>query len=143
MPNTDKHSLIDQAIVDKLNLNKVALGIADVWYGDQALIPRTPTVTVEGGPISKNLTNMGFSTTNDIFVYLMVYLGKVQDVQLNKKQADQLTEAIIDLMHVDKQLGGLVVVGHCAAVDPGFTQRRDALLKVNRITWAAKSKTTI
>jgi hypothetical protein len=142
--NTHKISAVCEAFVNLFELNKASLGIADVFYGDQALIPRTPAVTVESGPKSRLLTNTGFMTTNTIQIYFMVYFGKVQDVQQNKRAADQLSEAIEDLVHLDKQLGGLVVTGYIVEVDPGMAERgKDVLLKANRLTWQGTSKTQI
>jgi hypothetical protein len=140
--NTDKQSILVQAIVDKMLSNSAALGIQDVFYGDQDILPRTPVITVQAGPVQKDLVQTGFTTMNTAHVFLTIYHGKIQDVQKNAKSADQLTEAVIDLLHLDKQLGGLVITGYVTTNEPGLADR-GGMLKANRITWQGISKTQI
>lgn len=145
MPLTDKPSVIVQAHVDLLNTNKVALGLADVYYGDQAILPRTPSVCVEAGPLDQESNRVGgrLATENVFRIYHLIYVGKVQDVQDNYKKSLELAEAIRDLLHVDLQLGGLVVFGYVRTIEPGYVRKRDALLKVERILWQGMSQSRI
>jgi hypothetical protein len=145
LPLTDKPSVVVQAHVNLLITNKIALGLADVFYGDQALIPRTPSVCVEAGPFDQEANRVGgrLATENTFRDYLLVYVGKVQDVQANYKKSLELAEAIRDLLNLDLQLGGLVVHGYVRSIEPGYVRKRDALLKVERILWQGMSQSRI
>jgi hypothetical protein len=152
--NTDSLVTITQFWVDKFKANAVTLGIPDlpgttgpagsdpsIFYSDQTLIPVTPTVCVESGPKLRDLRNTGFASTNTFTVYVMVYHGKLQDEQVNKKECDQFAEAIEALMHTDKQAGGLMYNGWVERIDPGIARRNKSLFRVSRLTWIGNSKT--
>lgn len=145
MPLTDRTSVIHQAHFDLVEANKVGLGIADVWYGDQARIPRTPAICVEAGAMDREpagVTGKG-NTENTFRIYHLIYVGRVQDVQVNVKQAQELSEALMDLLHVDMRLGGLVLYGYVRTIEPGFVRKADAMLKVQRLLWQGMNKTRI
>lgn len=145
MANTHRLSVVSEALKSKFDSNRAMFGLEDVWYGDQMLVPRTPAISIEPGNKSRELQPLGLNSINTLIVYVLVYLGKVQEVQKNRLEVDKLSEDIEDFLHQDKQLGGLVIHGFVAAIDPGLAPRptRDNLLRVDRITWQATSKTMI
>lgn len=145
MPQVDRSTPIVQAHVDLMNANKVALGLQAVFYGDQKLIPSYPSVTVEGGPVSRELSGLGGKgrTTNIIQVYYMIYNAKLADIQATRKAADQLAESIMDTIHTDMTLGGRVIHGFVKAIEPGYVTRGADLLFASRLTWEGKTKTLI
>lgn len=145
MPNTDRFSPITDKIYTILDDAKTSLGVMDVYYGDQELLPRTPAVTVESGAYSRELAGMGGKgmTENRSTVYVMVYFGRVQDVQQNSRDADALSEAIMDVLHTDVTLEGLIVHGHVSGIEPGYATRRGVLLRSARVTWNGLTKTQI
>lgn len=143
--NTDRMSVVNQAHYDLVNDHKLELGIADVWYGDQAKIPRTPAVCIEAGPMDREPAGVSGKglTENTFRIYHLIYVGKVQDVQVNLKQAQELAEALMDLLHGDMQFGNLVLYGYVRTIEPGFVRKADALLKVQRLLWQGMNKTRI
>lgn len=145
MSLTDKISLVNQAHFDLLDSRKIALGLADVFYGDQALIPRTPTVCVDAGSMDRDLNGVSAkgTTENTFRIYHLIYVGKVQDAQLNLKQSQQLAEAIMDVLHEDITMGGLVLHGYVRTIEPGYVRKRDGILKVERLSWQGMNKTRI
>jgi hypothetical protein len=155
MPLTDKLSVITQALVDKIKANAVTLGIPDVpgaaspgadpsvFYGDQVMIPVTPTVCVDPVTRQRDLSETGYQTTVDLSLFVIIYHGKVQDIQDNLKECLQFSEAVEALLHSDKQLGGLVVSGYVAVVDMGITVRGRSLMRASRLTWRGLSKSLI
>lgn len=140
MPLTDNLDTVTQYIVDLINTNKVALGVQDVWYGDQELIPRSPAVAVEPGTKTRTLTGMPRMATNNFTVFILVYVAKLQDIQLTRKTSNQLAEAIEDLIHGDSNLGGLVVHGFCTSQESGYAVRGSLLMRAVRISYEAMSK---
>lgn len=143
--NTDRVSVVTQAHYDLINVNKTALGLADVWYGDQVKLPRTPSDCVEAGPMDREPAGVSGKglTENTFRIYHLVYVGRVQDVQVNLKQAQELTEAMMDLLHTDMQFGDLVLYGYVRTIEPGFVRKADGLLKVQRLLWQGMNKTRI
>lgn len=140
MPHTQSLETVTQAFVDLLNLNKVTLGLTDVWYGDQEMIPRTPAAAVESGQKTRELSGAPDVTTNRFTVFILVYMAKIQDVQTTRKAADQLAESIEALVHQDNTLGGLVIFGMCTSVEPGYAIRGGTLMRAARITWEGFTK---
>lgn len=145
MPTTDRVSLVVQAHVDLITSRKATLGLADVWYGDQSRLPRTPADCVDAGPMERTLnraTGKG-GTENTFRIYHLIYLGKVQDVQANLKQAQELAESIMTVLHEDITLGGLVLHGFVTTIEPGFVRKGDALMKVQRLAWHGMNQTRV
>jgi len=136
-------SVIVQYIVDKLEANKTSLGIVDVFYGDQHLIPNIPSVTVEGGDKQREYTQTGMQTTVSLPVYIYIYHSGIRDLQITKKACDELTEAIETLLHQDVDLGGLVINGLVTDVEPGFANRGKDIFVVHRLTWQGFAKVRI
>lgn len=135
--------------------NKVALGLQDIWYGDMDLIPHTPSLCVETGPTSRQLVGAPARVDNNFTVYLMIYHGKIQDVQLNRSDCDQMAVAVQNLLHTDLRLdnptydgsvatgNGLVVFGMVTGIEPGYTVRSKSLMRTSRVTWEGTSKTNL
>jgi hypothetical protein len=121
----------------------VALGLQDVWYGDQEMVPRTPAVAVEPGSKARVIAGTSRSTENRLTVYLMVYVAKIQDVQATRKTTDQIAEAIEVHLHNDPTLGGLVIFSMVSSVESGYAIRGGTLMRSARMTWEGLSKTRI
>jgi len=138
--HTQSFEEVTQAIVDLLKEHQDDLGLKDVWYGDQELIPRTPAVAVESGSKTRELTGAPDVTTNRFTVFVLTYMAKIQDVQTTRKMADQLAEAIELLLHDDTTIGGLVIFGMCTSVEPGYAIRGGTLMRAARITWEGFTK---
>jgi hypothetical protein len=141
--NTAYPSVVAQDIVDLIEANKGALDVQDVYYGDQKLIPRTPTVCVEPGPLKRDLNHTGFATDNDFTIFLLIYHDRIQDEQVTRKECMEFSEQVMDLLHLNKQMGGHVVSGWVVGIDPGFAVRNKTFYKVSRVTWHGISKTIL
>lgn len=137
--NTENFSLVGEFIQDLLQ-ETTSLGLQDVFYGDQELIPRTPAVAVETGIFTRQLDGIPYRTKNVFRIYLLVYFAKVQDVQVTRLQCDQKAEQIMRTLHQNKTMGGLVISGHVTAIEPGYTYRGRALMRSARITWEGLTK---
>jgi len=144
MPNTDSYVTISQYIKDLL-ANNTTLGLQDVWYGDQQLVPRVPAAAVEPGTLRRSLGGVspGGVTENYIAVYVMVYHAGIKDTQTTKKECDEHAEKIITALHADLTMGGLVIHGFCTEVDPGYATRGGELFFATRIQWEGLTKTRL
>lgn len=152
MANTDSVDLVVQYVIDKLKTNYAALTSAvggqvgsadDVYYGDQEKFPRTPSICVDPGTMDRTLQGVSFRTDNNFVIYILVYHAKLQDNQLTRKEAQQVSEAIETLLHQDPQLGGLTIHSFCSRNESGYVYRRDTMYRTNRITFEPYSKTRL
>jgi len=127
---------------DKMVENKANLVLADVFYGDQNLIPVTPVVCIE--PQIKTNTLDESAAARKISIefrlFFLVYFAFIQSPQDNRRGADALAEAIETIVHTDRTLGGLVIHGYCTDVESGYTTKSNSLIRSNRITYVAKSQ---
>jgi hypothetical protein len=135
---------IAEAMVENIEDWATELGIEAVFYGDQSLIPQVPAVCVDPGPMTREYTQVGFKTTNRITLYIMVYHGPVQTTMLNRKECDQLAVDLMNKIHTDSTLGGLVINGLCVSMEPGASaMENQEFMRAHRITWQAISKTGV
>jgi hypothetical protein len=150
--NTDSMDLVAQYVVDKIKANYVSLtsmvngsvGTADdVYYGDQDKFPRTPSICVDPGQRPRTLEGASYRSLNNFVLYIFVYHAKLQDNQLTRKEAQQVSEAIEDLLHADPQLGGLVIHSFCTNNESGYSYRNNTQYRTNRITFEPMSKTPL
>jgi hypothetical protein len=142
---TDSSEVVANYIYDKLNdpTNKTALGVIDVWYGDQTLLPHTPALCVYPGSKKREFQGATFRTMNTIETYVMVYFGKIQDVQQNLHLATALAESVETLVHSDLRLGGNVIAVLCTSNEPGVINRNGIWITGARLTFESISKTTL
>lgn len=145
MALTDRSSEVTTYISNLLKERMIELEIKDVWYGDQNNIPRFPAVAVEPGPFNRGLSGIGGKgrTDNTITVYLLVYNNNIKDVQKTRQDTDQLAEQLMDVLHEDVTMGGLVIHGFVNTIEPGYTVRGNNLLRSSRVTWTGMTKTLI
>lgn len=133
-----------QAIVESVQAD---LGIADVWYGDQQQIPRTPTVCVVADGKDRAHAGAPRRVANTLKAFILVYHSKVQDIQLNSKEADKLAEALEAAVHEDPTLGGIVIHSLVTRTESGEMTRRVNTLatqfRSTRLTVEGLSKTML
>jgi hypothetical protein len=143
---THTHDMVEicQAMVDFLKAVQGQYGIEEVYYGDERLIPSYPAICVDPGPMTRTFTQTGFKTDNRITLYIIIYHGPVQTAQMNRKECDKLAVQLMDEIHTDLTLGGRVMNGLCAELEPGasITETQE-FVKAHRITWVALSKTGV
>jgi hypothetical protein len=127
--------------------NKVALGLADIWYGDQQQIPRTPTLCIVPDGKTREIEGSPRRSRNNLKCYLLLYHSKIQDIQKNSEEVDQLAEALETLIHADCTLGGLVIHSLVTAIDAGEITRlvntARTMFRASRLTVEGLSKTLL
>lgn len=142
MGNTSSYSTVAQLIVDIFSDDE-DLGFEAVYYGDQDLIPYTPTLCVDPGGIDRELSGISLMTTNTISMFLFIYHGPLQGNQKTRKECDEFTEAVVRKLHEDVTIKGSVISGYCTRVESGISQRGGATLRTSRITWNGLTKTGV
>lgn len=139
---TDSLVTVTQFYVDLIKTNAATLGIAQlpdgtdysIFYGDQTKIPVTPTVCVESGGKSKTLNGTARQVIVRPQVFIIVYYGKVQDVQVNRKAADQLAEAVELLVHQHSTLGGVAIHSIVSQLTSGYRTVGGTQFRASRLT---------
>lgn len=130
-------SVLTQEVVDIL-AGDASLGLMNVYYGDQAAIPFTPSVTVEAGTKQREHNQTGLQYTVTVPIYIMLYHGKAIDVSTLRKEADELTESIQNRLLQYRKLNysgtDLVTSSLVTSVEPGFGTRNNVQFFIHRLT---------
>lgn len=156
MALADRISPVTDAVRNIVIQNAPDLGISespgntlgggyDIYWPDQQKIPRTPCVCIDSGDYQRTLTGIGGKgrTDNTFVVVLMCYLCKVQDIQLTEQSVEDFAEGIMDALHADVTLGGVVTHGFVTRIEPGYASRANTLYRTARVTWEGLTKTLI
>jgi hypothetical protein len=143
MPLTASAEVVAKAIFDIITADKTPLGIVDTFYGDQSILPHTPSVCVSPGTKARDFQGATLVTANIFETYVYVYFGKVQDVQNNLHGAQTLADAIEPVVHADMTLGGIVISTLCTQNEPGLINKQGSLMMGNRLTFQSMSRTRL
>jgi hypothetical protein len=145
MTLTSKISEVNQALVDLLkeSWNEIgANGPDDIYYGDQAKYPRFPSFAIEVGDRANTLYQTGLQTEVEFRAFIMIFHAPIANISSTKKERDELSESVEDIVHTDRRLGGLVVHGHITRIEPGIADR-GGLMHTTRLTWEGQSRARI
>jgi hypothetical protein len=150
MSTKDYHK-IAKYLQNWINTNKVTLGLQNVYYGDQELVPKTPSLCVQPGNLLRTLAGAQWQTDNIITTFLLVYHGEIQSKQVNQEECDVLTVAIEDFLHTDHYLSNvaidaaapLITQGFVTGIEAGTLRRGGKLMFASRLTYTAFTKTRI
>jgi hypothetical protein len=141
---TDSAEVVANYILTKFQdpTVKASLGLQDVWYGDQDLMPHTPALCVTPGVTKREFRGATFRTLNTIETYVLVYWGKITDIQQNLHNAQHLADQVVFTVHSDLKLGGLVTAVLCTESDPGLINKAGVWMMGARLTFESISTTT-
>jgi len=144
---TDSFYVFAKALQSIAEAAKQDLGIIDIWYGDQKQIPRTPTLCIVPDGKTREIEGAPRRSRNSLKCYMVLYHSKVQDVQKNSEEVDQLAEALETEVHKDPTLGGLVIHSLVSSIDAGEITRlvntTTTLFRASRLTVEGLSKTLL
>lgn len=145
MTHTDLGTVVSKAIFDLIKNNVGSLGLRDVLFGNQTMIPLSPTVVVITGPKHRELSGAsapGGRTMNSMTVYIDVHTSKVGDEATERMAVDKLAEAVETLLHADVTLGGILIHGFVNDWDPGETGLiSGSQFRTVRMTYIGTTKT--
>lgn len=138
------------AILDFPAKKEVLIGpLGSLFYGDQDKLPTTPAVCVEAGTTSRTSVGAQRLTTHNHECFILVYHSKVQDVETNKLESEQIAEGIAKELDRNPFLvgpngeEGVVIDGYCSRIDPGYAVKEGTLYKAVRIQWNGISRTIL
>lgn len=140
---TDRLDLIAEKVYDLLTEQKDAMEIADIWFGEQSKIPRTPAVCVIPDGKRREPAGPPRRSKNTFRIHLDVYFFKVQAVEQNDRALVTLTDNIETVLHADMTLGGLVFGSMVQGVDSGTLNKDRTLFRGTRIVFEAESLTLL
>lgn len=144
-PNTDFTSVLAAYIYDLIVANKYDLGIEDVLYGNNNMVPRNMTVVVTPGRKVRFLQGVsapGGRVKNELTVLIDVITSDVLSGEKDARLAtDQLAEAVEKLLHADTTMGGLLIHGFVHTWDPGETFINNSMYRMVRMTYTGESRT--
>lgn len=130
---------ITQRVVDVLTESQEELGLKAVYYGFQQLIPEYPAISVESG--RKRRTLEGTHRFGVSFSVLMVLEhGAIRSTTVTKKESEELAQLVEDKLHEDFYLGGLVLFGYIASIEPGIRARGEDMIRATRLAWEGLSR---
>ncbi len=143
---TDKNSIVAQALVDLLKGDWSGIGVPekrDIYYGDQLLYPRFPSVAVEASPQEREIQQTGLQQRIRFSMAILVVHGGLKGLSERRKDTDELAERVVDRIHTDRTLDAIVINGNISTVEPGFVSRGGSLLVTHLVTWTGLSNFTM
>ena len=109
---------------DKLEDNKITLGIKYIGYGDEDLIPEYPAVLVTADPVNREI-HATHTFRNFFNLSLWVYHADMSVTRKVRNREDLLLcSAIYRLIHDDLTLGGNIIFGYIDSEVPGVIRNR-------------------
>lgn len=146
MALTKSSTAVAEALVNLFKDNFVAAGLNspdDVYYGDEVKIPRYPSIAVQPSVQTRKFTSTGMKVDIDFTTFILVYHSSLSSPSELKREADERTEAIIDLLDQNRNLGGIVINGLVSSSEPGAVDTGGSLVRASRLTHSALSKVHI
>jgi hypothetical protein len=132
-----------QKVHDLLKANLTSLGLVGISFGDQIKIPATPWLCVEPDTKSRELAGVPRVTNNTLKTYIIVYVSKVDDIEVNSADALRIAEGVEFFLHKYANLEGQVVHHFCIAVEPGYRTRAGTKFRACRLSFEAITKTAL
>lgn len=145
-----EHSLTPIALAIKQHLeDDASLGLVRVWYGEQELVPDTPSCAVAPNQTLREWQGAPYRTLNEFSINVLAFTAGLQSQEEVQLEADQKAEQIaqsLNLFSLPPNLGGtrvngMVVSGMVANLEYGFAVRGNKVFRAGRITWHGMSKT--
>lgn len=142
MSNTISLVAVAKKIETVLIDDMAQLGLEAVFFGDQADIPKSPTVCVEPVDKVKDLQGANRYCLVRFRVGVLLYHSRIQDDQLTREEADTFGEAIEHYLDSYQDgtsppgtLGGLLIHGFVNTFESGYTVRNNNQFRSVRLTY--------
>jgi hypothetical protein len=135
-----KNSELADYVVTLLTTNKTVLGLQDVYYGDQDLLPRSPAVCVEPNSKKQELNGAPRRVRIELSVYVIIYVGAIATNQANRHASDELSEAVEAVLHADSQCGDRVIHSMVTENASGWSTKGGTPIRASRLNFEALSQ---
>jgi hypothetical protein len=134
-----------------LDLAKAELGIADVWFGDQNIVPRVPAVCVEPGVERRELQGVPDMVLMRIDTGISLYHSKVDRTQqVARRECVLFAENIKRFLHVNHlrifSADGtrqMTIHGFCTELDPGYAFMQGSRYNAVQMVWTSTTKESL
>lgn len=149
---TYRGSLVANAIKEFLDVRKESLGVLNVFYGDQSIIPDVPAICVEPALTTRQVSGMPYQTDNTFTINVLVYHTSLEGMEGVQQQCDVVTESVEDALNTESipqqfaggsRFGGIVLHGHTTRLEYGYKVMSNKLMRCNRIIWQGVTKTRL
>lgn len=156
---TDDVGVISDRIFDILRdgPTMAGLGLSSVWYGDQTLVPDTPSLCVEPGVVRSPLAGVPAQVENTLDVILLLYHSRLSPLtagtdggqQAERRAAIQFAYNIRNYLHQNHlqlfNVSGDRITVHSwvTELDPGYAYRNNSMYNAVRMTWQSITKTRL
>lgn len=134
------------ALYELLDFRKDELELADVWLGEQQLLPRTPAVCVIFGQTESELAGSNRRVQDTYNVTFQVYHCKLTDNQDVERECQLRAEALRAFLnnYDSGRLDGLVVHSMVTSNEPGYANRAQGTqaswYKTSRLSWSGMTR---
>ncbi|HEY9660603.1 MAG TPA: hypothetical protein V6C65_19275 [Allocoleopsis sp.] len=122
MAHTNDDTVVADFLFNLINTNKVTLGLNEVYYGNQTMIPVANAAVITPGGKSRVLSGVqgpGGQTTNTLNVIIAVHRSKVGVEDTERHAVDNIATAVERLVHQDVTCGGIIIHGMIDDVSRG------------------------
>lgn len=152
MPLTNDTAIFTDWVYDKINDNRVALGmdpaLKNVFYGDPQKIPYNPIIAVESGEQTETPNKIPRGVWVVQNIYIIIYHSKIQEIEEQRRENDQLMVAVKNLLHEDHMLhtdppantDRLALNSLVTQSEPGTIQKGQTLYRASRLTFEIQSQ---
>jgi hypothetical protein len=151
-PLTSSSRVIAQRLHRIIFNNRAQLGfLGGVWFGDQRMLPRTPSVCIEPGIARRDLSGAQNRTLNEIDTIFLIYHSPVSEQQNARRETIEVAENLVRYLernHLrlytarsNNPEDQLTIHGHAIEVDPGFAAKQNTLYHAVQVTWRSTTKT--
>jgi hypothetical protein len=140
--------VVSNYLLTLLQSNATALSVDPTrgfLYGDQSgLLPVTPMLCVVPGPRTSSYNGIGGRPVLSTFqTFVMVYYGKLQDLQQNVHASLTLANQVENVVNADPTLGGHAIDCLCSDQTPGVSMKGGALVDTTRMVFRTRAKVAL
>lgn len=146
---TDSTLVLANRFFDILDQNKAIVGLEDVWFGDQQLIPKTPTLCVEPGIKRRDLQGVPDMTRMTIDTNFLIYHSPVRETQTARRECIDVAEQVErflneNYLRLESAEGNqLIIHGFVTLFDPGYAYKLGTLHSSVLMTWTSQVKVSL
>ena len=137
--STNNPSEVTQAIVNSLKL-MTNPSFKEVYYGEESMIPKTPAADIEFS-MESEYAGAPFQLLHTFSGIINIHHGAFKDRRLSKRECNEAAEKVRDHLHLDYNLGGLLIHGFVSGMELGVTVMEETALWTTRLTYTGVSKT--
>jgi hypothetical protein len=123
-----------------MEASQVELGLNAVFYGDQNKIPAAYTLCIEPDDMSNEYAGVPRKMDVEVNILFILYVDRLQSVQLNRFEADQKIEAIQNKLHEDPQVNEMAIDSYVRRMESGYVQKEESIIRASRLLFQIRTR---